>query len=112
MSGRARQRDAFTWDFNTGEQLGGLAVAPGVTNRDFRQMIDILVVTSETLVVQYKDGGELESDDQPLRPGHYLLAADDLKVSKSVDTIILPCCSQAFFFFCVTYTHPFQLSTR
>lgn len=86
MSGkRSRSRDVFVWDLNDNEDripLGGLVLTAGVTNTDFRQMLDILI-TSDDYIVQNEHGDEVLRDDQPLLPGDYFIIADEVKVSLS-----------------------------
>jgi hypothetical protein len=86
MSGkRALFRDVLVWDLNDDNEdripLGGLVLTPGITKTDFRQMLDILLVTSGDCLVQNKHGDEVLRDDQPLLPGDYTVIADRVEVS-------------------------------
>ncbi|AEO60038.1 hypothetical protein MYCTH_2120123 [Thermothelomyces thermophilus ATCC 42464] len=87
MSGkRARSRDVFVWDLNDNEDripLGGLVLTAGITNTDFRQMLDILI-TSCDYVVQNEHGDEVLRDNQPLLPGDYFIIADEVEVNNEV----------------------------
>lgn len=83
---RSRSRDVFIWNLNdTGDRvpLGGLILTPSVTNTDFRQMLDILLITSEDCVVQNRHGNEVLRDAQPLLPGDYTVTANKVEVSLS-----------------------------
>jgi hypothetical protein len=81
---RNRGRDVFIWDLNDSQDripLGGLILTPGITNTDFCQMLDILLITSDDYVVQNERGDEVLRDAQPLLPGDYTVIADSVEVS-------------------------------
>lgn len=83
---RSIGRDVIIWDLNNNEDripLGGLILTAGVTNTDFRQMLDILLITSRDYIVQNERGDEVLRDAQPLLPGDYTITADEVKVSLS-----------------------------
>lgn len=85
MSGqRSHFRDVLIWDLNDNEDripLGGLTLTAGVTNTDFRQMLDILLIISGDYVVQNERGNEILRDTHPLLPGNYTVIADTIEVS-------------------------------
>lgn len=85
MSGRRSHfRDVLIWDLNDNEDripLGGLTLTAGVTNTDFRQMLDILLIISDDYVVQNERGNEILRDTQPLLPGNYTVIANTIEVS-------------------------------
>jgi len=65
--------------------LGGLILTAGVTNTGFRQILDILLVISADYVVQNEHGDEvLIRDAQPLLPGNYIVATNEVLVNLSV----------------------------
>lgn len=69
---RSRLRDVIIWDLNDNEDripLGGLILTPGITNTDFRQMLDIILVSSADFIVQNERGDEVLRDTQPLLRG-------------------------------------------
>jgi hypothetical protein len=84
---RSRFRDVFIWDLNDDNEdripLGGLVLTAGITNTDFRQMLDILLITSCDYVVQNEHADEVLRDGQPLLPGDYIVIADEVEVSLS-----------------------------
>lgn len=83
---RSLLRDVIIWDLNNNEDrvpLGGLILTPSVTNTDFRQMLDVLLITSPDYVVQNEHGDEVLRDAQPLLPGDYTVTADEVEVSLS-----------------------------
>ena len=76
-------RDVIIWNLNNSEDripLGGLILTAGITNTDFRQMLDILLITSGDFVVQNEHGDEVLRDTQPLLPGDYIVIADKVEV--------------------------------
>lgn len=78
---RSRFRDVFIWHMNNNEDrtpLGGLRLTAGLTNTDFRQMLDILLIYSGDCVVQNEHGDEILRDTQLLLPGNYNVFADTL----------------------------------
>ncbi len=84
MSRAALARNVIIWDLNNNEDripLGGLNLASGLTNKDFHQMLDILLVISADSVVLNEHGDEILRDNQPLLPGDYIVAADEVAVS-------------------------------
>ncbi|KAL2195323.1 HNH endonuclease-domain-containing protein [Corynascus similis CBS 632.67] len=89
MSGkRSLPRNVFIWHLNGDNEdripLGGLVLTAGVTNMDFRQMLDILLINSNDCVVQNEHGDEILRDDQPLLPGGYTVIADSVEVNNEV----------------------------
>ncbi|EPE02613.1 hypothetical protein F503_06589 [Ophiostoma piceae UAMH 11346] len=81
---RHLQRDVFIWDLNNNDDripLGGMKCMPGTTHKDFRQMLDILVITSADVVVYNSDGDEVLRDDTPLSSGDYTVSADEVCVA-------------------------------
>ncbi|KAL2177582.1 HNH endonuclease-domain-containing protein [Thermothelomyces heterothallicus CBS 202.75] len=89
MSGkRSVARNVFIWHLNGDNEdripLGGLILTAGVTNTDFRQMLDILLITSSDCVVQNEHGDEILRDDQPLLPGDYAVIADGVEVNNEI----------------------------
>lgn len=90
---RSLARDIFIWDLNSDNEdripLGGLVLTAGMTNTDFRQMLDILLLTSSDCLIQNQDGDTILRDDQPLRPGHYTVIADTVEVSSFTILIML-----------------------
>lgn len=81
---RSLFRDVIIWDLNNSEDhipLGGLMLTDGITNTDFRQMLDILLITSDDCVVQNEGGEEVLRDTQLLLPGNYHVIADKVEVS-------------------------------
>ncbi len=78
------QREVNIWDLNDNKDrkpLGGLWHVHSITNKDFRQMLDVLLITSADAVIQNEHGDEVLRDDQPLLPGDYTVAADEVDVS-------------------------------
>ncbi|KAK3308989.1 uncharacterized protein B0T15DRAFT_509390 [Chaetomium strumarium] len=93
MSGRrALGRNVFIWHLNGDNEdripLGGLVLTAGVTNTGFRQMLDILLITSGDCVVQNEHGDETLRDDQPLLPGDYTVSADSVEVTKVNNEVV------------------------
>lgn len=79
-----RRRNVIIWDLNNNQHrtpLGGLILTPGITHKDFREMLDILLITSADLVVQNEQGQEVLRDSQPLLAGDYTVVADKVQVS-------------------------------
>ncbi|KAI5864459.1 HNH endonuclease-domain-containing protein [Durotheca rogersii] len=80
-------RDVNIWDLSDSEDripLGGLRRTPGITNKDFRHMLDILLVTSVDFVVQNEHGDEILQNDEPLLPGDYTVMADKVEVNNEI----------------------------
>jgi len=80
-------RDVNICDLNDNKDripLGGLTLTPGITNIDFRQMLDILLVFSADLVVQNEHGDEVLRDDKPLLPGDYTVVANEVIVNNEI----------------------------
>ncbi len=78
------RREVRIWDLNDTEDrkpLGGLRHAHSITNKDFCQMLDIILITSADVVIQNEHGDEVLRDDQPLLPGDYIVVADEVDVS-------------------------------
>jgi hypothetical protein len=83
QNNRSQGRDVLIWDLADTEHqnpLGGLILGPGITNTDFRQMLDILLTTSRDCHIQNARGEEVLRNDQPLMPGDYFVAADKIAV--------------------------------
>ena len=81
---RHLRRNVFIWDLNDSNDripLGGLQCMPGVTHKDFHQMLDNLLIASVDVVVQNEHGDEVLRDDTPLATGDYTVAADEVCVS-------------------------------
>jgi hypothetical protein len=81
---RSLFRDVAIWDLNDNEDripLGGLMLTAGITNTDFHQMLDILLITSGDYLVQNEHGDEVLRDDHPLLPGDYIIVADHVEFS-------------------------------
>ncbi len=77
---RSGPRNVFIWDLNDNEDripLGGLALSNGITNKDFHQMVYIvLLVNKVDFILQDENGEPLPEDDEALRPGNYYVAGD------------------------------------
>ncbi|AEO64299.1 uncharacterized protein THITE_2110303 [Thermothielavioides terrestris NRRL 8126] len=84
-SNRSFYRDVFVWDLSHDNEdrvpLGGLTATPGMTNTDFHQMLEILLITSGDCIVQDGSGTEVPRDDKPLPPGDYFIVADKVEVN-------------------------------
>lgn len=78
---RAANRDVHIYDAQkpTEKELGGLILTIGVTNKDFYEMIDIIIIIHGTYVLRYNSSdtgaSEVPKDDTPLQPGNYFIAS-------------------------------------
>jgi hypothetical protein len=55
--------------------IGGLALAPGITNANLHAMIEILVIFSSTFFLRDENKTKIERDNHPLQAGKYYIIA-------------------------------------
>jgi len=56
--------------------LGGLWVAPGITNANLYSMVDIICTFTASFHLQDSSQQLVEKDEQPLRPGNYYIVTN------------------------------------
>jgi len=54
--------------------LGGLILTAGITNKNFYEMIGILLILQTSFLLQDEVGTEVQRNDDPLEPGNYYIA--------------------------------------
>ena len=71
---RSDGRDVHIRDANNADVvLGGLILTPGVTNANFYSMVEILIIFTNTFILQNKRGIKVERDNSPFQPGKYFI---------------------------------------
>ena len=74
------------------EQLGGLANTQGITNKNFHDMLEIILVFSSPYTLTLADD-IVPKDDAQLQPGNYYVDGE----SKTLAHVALLICSRDFF---------------
>jgi hypothetical protein len=73
---RSAGRTVFIYDANDRENvLGGLILTNGVTNKNFYEMVDILLVFNSDFRLRYESDTTIERNGDPLQPGKYYICA-------------------------------------
>ena len=71
-SNRAVGRNVHLYDAtNRTNAFGGLLLTAGITNKNFYQMVGILLILKTSFILQDESGTEVEMNDDPLQPGNY-----------------------------------------
>lgn len=69
---RASDRTVFIFNGQgTNEQLGGLVNNEGITNNNFFEMLEILLIFRSYYTLRLESGGMVPHDDAKLRDGKY-----------------------------------------
>ena len=70
-------RDVFIYTSDdSGNLIGGLWVAEGITNANLYSMVEIFCIFSDTFGLHYPNGKLVERDQNSLQPGGYFLATN------------------------------------
>ena len=56
--------------------FGGLLLNPGMTNKNFYQMIGILLILETSFSLHNESGTEVGLNDDPLQPGNYYIGGE------------------------------------
>ena len=85
---RTQFQNVFLLDLRHLEEiLTGLVLTNGVTNRNFHQIVEIVLIIRGSYFIQDDDRQTLDRDMKPLLPGNYLLVADG-EVTLNDETVL------------------------
>ena len=69
--------------------LGGLLLTTGMTNKNFYQMVEILLILETSFFLQDEPGTKVEVNDDPLLPGNYYVVGKYIILSHFNSCLIL-----------------------
>ncbi|KAL6243151.1 hypothetical protein RBB50_009702 [Rhinocladiella similis] len=71
---RSDGRDVHIYDLHDpSTELGGLLLLPGVTNKNFYSMVEIIILFEGPFDLQDENEVTIQRDNSPLRPGNYFV---------------------------------------
>jgi hypothetical protein len=62
--------------------IGGLRLTSGITNANFYEMVEIIIIFKDTFLVRGENGITIPKDDSPLQPGDYFIESPGMSSSR------------------------------
>lgn len=76
LSTRSIDRNVYVFDNQEPTKvLGGLCITPGITNKSFHIMIEVLIVFNASFTLT-REGLIVPRNEDPLQPGNYYVVSD------------------------------------
>ena len=61
--------------------IGGLRLTSGITNANFYEMVEIIIIFKDTFLLRGEDRITIPKDDSPLQPGDYFIESPGMSSS-------------------------------